>query len=201
MITSRFATVMLICLVVLAGPLLVHRAAEGLADDAAKPGQKPAGASAHPAPAAVKLPPHVAELREAILSAAESGKLDELRTPYDWNELKPDLGEEKGKDALAHLKALSADGEGRDVLAAIVNMLSLAPATAALGKNIENNTVYIWPYLAERDLQKLSPSEEVDLYRLMAHAEAKAMREAKKWTWWRLTISADGTWLALVKGK
>ena len=41
----------------------------------------------------------------------------------------------------------------------------------------------------------------VELLQLVGPAEAKAMREKKKWTWWRLTIGADGTWHSLKKGE
>ncbi len=100
---------------------------------------------------------------------------------------------------MQHLKKLSADGEGREILAALANILAMDPAKVALGRDLENTAVYVWPYLAERPLDKLTPREEVDLYRLMPAAQAKAMREAKKWTWWRLAIGADGTWYTLQK--
>jgi hypothetical protein len=81
-----------------------------------------------------------------------------------------------------------------EILAVLAEILSLEPARLPVGKDPENNAVYVWPYLAERPLDKLAPGEEVDLLRLMPHAAAKAMREKKKWTWWRLSIGADGTW-------
>jgi len=67
------------------------------------------------------------------------------------------------------------------------------------GQDLENNIIYVWPYLAEVELDKLTPAQEVDLLRLVGAAEAKAMREKKKWTWWRLTIGADGTWHSFKK--
>ena len=63
-----------------------------------------------------------------------------------------------------------------------------------LGSDIENNLVFIWPGIAEADLSKLTPQQEVWLYRLVSPAEAKDMIEAKRWKWWRLAIGADGTW-------
>ncbi len=150
-------------------------------------------------PAVNALPAPVLEMRDAILTAVHAGRIEELQTAIDWSELKPDLGEEKGADAVQHLKKLSADGEGREILAVLANILSMDPATVALGRDLENTAVYVWPYLAERPLEKLTPGEEVDLYRLMPAAQAKAMRETKKWTWWRLAIGADGTWYTLQK--
>ena len=145
------------------------------------------------------LPDPVTQMRDAILAAVHSGRIEDLKTAIDWNELKPDFGETNGDDPVKHLKKLSADGEGREILAALADILAVGPAKVALGRDLENTAVYVWPYLAERPLDKLTPREEVDLYRLMPPAAAKAMREGKKWTWWRLALGADGTWYSLLK--
>jgi hypothetical protein len=48
-------------------------------------------------------------------------------------------------------------------------------------------------------LDKLTPDQEVRLYRLVKPDEVKAMRQKKKWTWYRLAIGADGTWHSFQK--
>jgi hypothetical protein len=68
-----------------------------------------------------------------------------------------------------------------------------------IGKDLENNRVYVWPALAEAKLEALSPAEQVALLRLVSPAEAQSMREKKRWTWYRLVIGADGTWHAFAK--
>lgn len=146
-----------------------------------------------------QLPVPVAEMRDAILAAVRSGRAEELRGPIEWNELPPAFAEDKVGDPIAHLKKLSADGEGREMLAIIANILSLGYAKLPIGRDVENADVYVWPYLAERQLAALTPPEEVDLLRLMPAAEAKAMREKGKWTWYRLVIGADGTWHSFFK--
>lgn len=140
------------------------------------------------------LPPNVADMREQILAAVHAGDVAELKGAIEWNEIKPDFGEDANKDPIAYWKKISADGEGREVLAAIANLLALPPARLAIGKDPENTMVYVWPYLAELPLDSLKPQEEVDLYRLVPPAAAKSMRDAKKWAWWRIAIGADGTW-------
>jgi hypothetical protein len=140
-------------------------------------------------------------MRDGILAAVHTGAIDELKTAIEWNELKPDFGDEAGSDPIAYWKRISADGSGRETLAALANILSLPPAELPIGKDPENNAVYVWPYLAELPLDKLSPGAEVDLYRLMPPAAAKVMREKKKWTWWRLSIGADGTWISFRKSE
>lgn len=140
------------------------------------------------------LPPNVIEMREQILSAVQAGDVDELKSAIEWNEIQPDFGTGANEEPLAHWKRISADGKGHEVLAILANVLALPPARLALGRDPENTFVYVWPYLAELPLDSLTPSEEVDLYRLMPVAEANAMRTAKKWSWWRVAIGADGTW-------
>jgi len=138
-------------------------------------------------------------MRQAILAAAQSGNIEDLREPLEWNELRPEVSAPSGTDPIAYWRTTSVDGNGREILAVLANILPMRAAELPLGKDIENNIIYVWPYLAEADLDKLTPAQEVDLLRLMSPAEAKAMRTAKKWTWWRLTIGADGTWHSFKK--
>lgn len=142
------------------------------------------------------LPAQVVEMREALLAAVHAGRIEDLLTPLAWNELPPEIADDKVADPIAYWKSLSGDGEGREILAALGRILDMGPAREPIGADVENNSVYVWPYLATRDLSKLTPAEEVDLYRLVSPAEAKAMRAGKRWTWWRLAIGADGTWLS-----
>jgi hypothetical protein len=166
-----------------------------------EPDQHAANAPMTTRPAARPLPGPVEEMREAILAATRSGRIEDLRVPLDWNELTPDAAPTKVDDPIAYWKKTSADGEGREILAVLANILQMRPAELPLGKDLENNIVYVWPYLAEAKLDQLTPSEEVDLLRLVSPEQAKAMRKAKKWTWWRLAIGADGTWHSFRKAE
>jgi hypothetical protein len=143
---------------------------------------------------AAKLPAPVAEMREAILAAVRSGKIDELRHAYELNELKPELGPESVSDPVAHWRKISADGEGLEVLAALAEILDAGYVAVPLGRDLENNRIYVWPYFAEVPLQKLTPAQQVELLRLVPPAAAKEMLQTGKYTHWRLAIGADGTW-------
>ena len=48
------------------------------------------------------LPAPVQDMCEAILSAVKSGRIDELRHAWEFNELKPDLGVASVGDPIAH---------------------------------------------------------------------------------------------------
>lgn len=147
-----------------------------------------------------KLPDHVADLRDVILTAARSGHIEELRMAFDVSGTLPDLGISQRSDPIAVLKDRSGDPQGRDTLAAIVEMLEMPPSTLPFGNDIENNLIYVWPYLSTRPLDKLTAAEQVDLYRLVTPELAAKMRTEKRWLWWRLVIGADGTWILFRKG-
>jgi hypothetical protein len=168
---------------VVAGAALVHVATAG----ANEPG------------IGVKLPPLIEDLRDVILTAARSGNIEELKTAFEVSGVVPDLGIEAASDPIKALKEHSEDHEGREILAALVQALEMPPVALPLGNDIENNLIYVWPYLAERPIDKLTPAEEVDLYRLVTPAKAVEMREKKRWLWWRLVIAADGSWTSFKK--
>ena len=151
---------------------------------------------------APKLPQHVADLRDAILTAARSGDVNgQLKVAFDMSGAVSYFGFGVASDPIAALKANSHDGEGREILAALIEVLNLPAATLPFGNDIENNLIYVWPYLAERPIDKLTPAEQVDLYRLVPPEKVAEMRQKGRWTWWRLTIAADGTWLSFKRAE
>ena len=146
-----------------------------------------------------KLPVQVAEMHEAILAAAQSGRIKELLVPIQWNELRPNFGTIDAAKAIPEFKALSVDGEGREILAILTKLLEMPYAIIRQGRDVENNKIYVWPYLAELPLKKLTPEQQVQLLQIIPRADYKAMKEAGKYTYWRVAIGADGTWHEFVK--
>ncbi len=152
------------------------------------------------------LPTLVAEMRDAILSAVQSGRMDDLQAALEWNELTPELsvGEDTNASAseiIDRWKAQSPQAQGRDILAILADLLTLPSTTLPLGRDLENHDVYVWPYLSQIPLDKLTPPQVVELYRLMPADEADAIIKTGKWTWYRVTIGADGTWHSFIKHK
>jgi hypothetical protein len=144
------------------------------------------------------LPPAVMEMREAIQTAARTGRLEELRTPIELNELKPETGAPAGSDLLAYWKSFSTDGQGLDVMAAMVAVLDAAPATLPLGADIENNRLFVWPGFATRPLSALTAEEDAELLRI-AQNDGATMKASGHYAGWRLVIGADGTWHSFQK--
>lgn len=140
------------------------------------------------------LPVPVAQMREALLGAVQSGRLDDLKAALELNEMRPDLGDDAGSDPIVVWQRQSKDGSGRDILEALGRSLALPPALEPLGPDIENNGVYVWPYLAVRDMTNLTLAEEADLTALAAPQEAATLKAGKRWTGWLVVIGADGVW-------
>lgn len=155
-----------------------------------KPAKNAPRAPAKPA----KLTRQAFEMRELIAASALRGRIEDLKDAIQWNELPPDFGDGDEKDPVAKLLAQSGDGTGLDILATLLTVLSMPAALSPTGADAENPNVFVFPYLATRDLSKLTPREKIDLYRLLPAKQAAQMIASKRYTHWVLIIGADGTW-------
>jgi hypothetical protein len=145
------------------------------------------------------LPQATQEMREALLAAAETGRIQELRTPIELNELKPSSGASTTVDPIEFWKSQSADSEGRDVLVALASVLGTTPLVATTGKDVENSRIFVWPGFADDDLASLSPAAMAELAALVTEPMAKSMIEHGRYSGWRVAIGADGVWHAFEK--
>lgn len=192
----RAAALIMVCLLAVAGttsigPWTAAPAVAGKAKPAAKQpviGQGREG-----------LPNAVNEMRDAILAAARSGRLDELLIPIQWNELPPDFGDLSVKETLAAWKKRSPDGSGREWLARLINLLEAPYVVLRKGPDIENNKIFIWPAFSEIPLAKLPPRLHVELLRLVPAKEAARMIAQGHYDDYGLAIGADGTWHVFTK--
>ncbi|HUT50968.1 MAG TPA: hypothetical protein VM325_16685 [Alphaproteobacteria bacterium] len=139
---------------------------------------------------ATALPEPVQRLLREMILAAQSGDIDKMRLVVELSELKPMVAAEHVPDPVAYWKEQSVDGSGRDVLAAILNLLNSGFVLTGKGYG----AMYVWPYFAEADLTKLTPQQEVELYRIVPPERAKAMKETGKYTYYRLGVSPTGVW-------
>lgn len=137
------------------------------------------------------LPEPVQRMWEAIHETATAGNIDEMLPVLESNELPPLISREPVKSAISHWRAISGDGEGREILAAMIDALESGYVRV---KQPSGPPVYVWPYFAEVPLNKLTPMQEVELYRLITPDQAKAMRKKGRYTNYRIGIGSDGTW-------
>jgi hypothetical protein len=136
------------------------------------------------------LPDPVKRMLQQIAAAAESGEIENMRPVFESNELKPMVAAAYVEDPIAFWKKASIDGTGRDVLAAMLNVMS--SGFVRVGK--AQDEMYVWPYFAETDLAKLTPAQEVELYRIVAPSVAMSMMKAGKYSYYRLGIAPNGVW-------
>jgi hypothetical protein len=136
------------------------------------------------------LPDPVKRMLERIATAAQSGEIETMRPVLESNELKPMVATAHVDDPIALWKKESADGSGRDVLAAMLNVMSSGYARVGQGPD----EMYVWPYFAETGLSALAPSQEVELYRIVPRELVAAMKRSGKYSYYRLGIAPSGVW-------
>jgi hypothetical protein len=136
------------------------------------------------------LPDPVKRMLEQIATAAQSGEIENMRPVFESNELKPMVAAAYVDDPIAYWKKQSADGTGRDVLAAMLNVMSSGFVRVGQGED----KIYVWPYFAETDLARQTPVQEVELYRIVAPSLAVTMKKDGKYSYYRLGISPNGVW-------
>ena len=137
------------------------------------------------------LPEAVGRIRAAMLAAAMSGDIEALRIPVEMNEIAPMLAKEKVPDPVAYWRTISGDGQGREIMAIMVELLRTGFVRKAAGTGDE---MYVWPYFAEIPLHALTPTQEVELLTLVTPERLKAMQLSGKYDHYRIGIAHDGTW-------
>ncbi len=136
------------------------------------------------------LPDPVQRMLTEIVFAAETGDMEAMRPVLESREFKPMVAAEFVADPVAYWKERSVDGSGRDVLAAMLNVLASGFVLTGEGRD----AMYVWPYFAEIDLASLTPAQEVEFYRAVPPELAAAMKKSGKYGYYRLGISPKGVW-------
>ena len=144
-----------------------------------------------------RLPPPVARMRERILAAARTGRLDDVVAVMRANEPMPIFALNGDADPTIHWRANFPDSGGIEVLATLIGVLETGCVHVDQGTPQE---MYLWPYFARVPLKELSPEQKVDLFKLVTGADYKAMRESGSYDFYRVGIDADGAWRFFVAG-
>jgi hypothetical protein len=142
-----------------------------------------------------KLPTPVARLREQIIEAAKTGDPEKLRVIIDANEEPPQFGPSDTGDPIGYLKLQSGDADGREMLAILIEVLDAGYVHVDVGTPDE---MYIWPYFARYPIDKLSPPQLVELFKLVYAGDYEDMLAYGIYTYFRVGIAPDGTWRSFV---
>ncbi|QPC42086.1 hypothetical protein HW532_04800 [Kaustia mangrovi] len=136
------------------------------------------------------LPERVLNTRNALLHAASTGEIENLRAVIEQNELMPMVSFGGAADPIAYWKEISSDGTGRDVLAELIKVLTSGFVLMEPGTDRE---MFIWPYHYAYPLDRLTPAQEVELYLLITPEERENMLRAGSYLGYRAGIGPDGT--------
>lgn len=144
------------------------------------------------------LPKPVQRKREQLIAAALSGDIEALRPIIEAQANPPTVSYGGPDDAVDYLKTYSADGQGIENLAILLDLLN---APYAVFDTDSGDPSYVWPYLAVvPDLAALTAVEKVDAYRILTHEQFTELVELQAWYYWRVFIGKDGEWQAFVAG-
>lgn len=143
------------------------------------------------------MPEPVRETRRRLIEAARSGDLEKLRALMQEQPSPPAVSLGNPGDPIEYLKALSADSDGREILAVLLEVLQAGFTHAGEGTSEE---LYVWPYFAEYPLQALTPEQLVELFTLMTAADYEDMKSYGSYTYFRVGIAPDGRWLFFLAG-
>lgn len=144
-----------------------------------------------------KLPMPVQRLREQIIAAAETGDPEKLRTIIEAQDEPPDFGPSDTGDPIGYLKLQSGDAEGREILAILIEVLEAGYVHVDVGTPDE---VYLWPYFARYPIDKLSPQQLVQLFKLVYAGDYEDMLSNGVYDYFRAGISPDGQWKFFTSG-
>lgn len=145
-----------------------------------------------------QLPAAVQRMRVALVEAAASGDIERLRPLLTQGENGTQVAVgDSPEDPITALKSVSGDPDGREILAIILDILSTGAALVDKGTP---EAQYVWPYFAEKALDKLSPPEQVELYRIVTASDVSDMKEFGGYNFYRIGITPDGKWKFFVAG-
>jgi hypothetical protein len=137
------------------------------------------------------LPEPVRKTRAAILEAARGGDIEALRAVLETSEMPPVLARGDIGDPITFLKESSGDPEGREILAILIDLLEAGWIKVDEGKPTE---MYVWPYFVGVPIDRLTPPQLVELYRILTAADVDEMRAYDAWLFFKIGIGPDGTW-------
>lgn len=147
------------------------------------------------------LPKPVQRMREQILEAAQSGDLENLRPVIEMNEVPPSftVGSSDEKDAVESLrKSLDDDKSGGlEILAILIEILEAGFVRVDEGTPQE---MYVWPWFAQYPLDKLTPEQKVQMFRVLTSYDYQQMESYGSYIFYRLGIGPDGTWHFFLTG-
>lgn len=145
-----------------------------------------------------KLPEPVERMRELIIEAATKGNVEGLRPLLGVGSSRTELsiGGFEG-DPIEFLKDTSGDGQGRELLAILLDIFQTGYAHLDAGEPTE---LYLWPYFYSVPIDSLDDRQMVELFRVITAGDYEDMQAFGSYIFYRTAISPDGQWKFFVAG-
>ncbi len=145
-----------------------------------------------------KLPLPVAHMRELIMKAARAGDIEALRPLIGSgsNITVLSLGGIEG-DPIEFIKSLSGDADGQEILAILLEVLEAPYVHMDAGQESE---LFVWPYFFALPLEKLTPKQKVELFRIVTAGDYEDMQAFGSYIFYRVGITPEGRWQFFVAG-
>jgi hypothetical protein len=140
------------------------------------------------------LPAPVADTRQALIDAAATGDLENLRPLLPDDGFSFSFG--ASEDPIAYWRRRQAEGE--DILGLIQRLLELSHTE--VGAGTQGPTMYVWPFAFDRPYESLSSAELVMLEEAIGPEGMASYEESGQYLHYRIGIEADGTWRYLIAG-
>ena len=135
------------------------------------------------------LPEQVKALRLKFLDIARLGEVEKLRPLFETFKEPPLLTFEDVEDPIEFLKTSSGDGEGRELLAILLEVLE---SGYVLRDKDEDGEIYIWPYFVDIPPEDLKPRQLVELFRLITAGDFEDMKAYGAYIFYRVGITPNG---------
>ncbi|ORE94861.1 hypothetical protein [Aurantimonas sp. 22II-16-19i] len=144
------------------------------------------------------LPAPVRELRTKLIEAARTGDIEAIRPLFQTGEdaTVVSFGDPPA-DPVAFLKSASGDGEGIEILAILIDVLSAGYARVEAGSDDE---IFVWPYFTQVDLSRLTKPQLVELFRIVTAGDYQSMIDFGAYNFYRVGITPDGKLQFFVAG-
>ena len=144
------------------------------------------------------LPEPVRRMRALIMEACASGDIERLRPLLSGGENGTQLsfGQVSG-DPIEHLRSLSGDDNGHEILAILYEVLATGYVRLDEG---EPGEMYVWPYFFAVPLENLTDPQRVELFKLVTAGDYEDMKNFGAYIFYRIGISPEGRWIFFVAG-
>jgi hypothetical protein len=144
-----------------------------------------------------KLPAPVKRLRDQLKEAAATGDITKLKPIIEANGEPPQFSFNDIGDPIEYLKSLSGDPDGREILAILTEVLDAGYVHADADTPDE---MYIWPYFARYPVDKLTPPQLVELFKLIYAGDYEDMKNDGNYLFYRVGITPKGVWKYFISG-